>query len=80
MSILYLAALAGVAIVLLAALFEAVTSVSRKPHWGESSRRHLVPVVTQDRREHDLPFVGADRRAVGASQHAPLDDDERRVA
>lgn len=80
MSILYLVALAGVAIVLLAALFEAVTAVSRKPKWGELRQRHLVPVVSHDRREHDLPFVGADRRAAGASQHAPLSDTGRRAA
>jgi hypothetical protein len=79
-SILYLVALAGVAIVLLAALFEAVAAVSRKPKWGESHRRHLVAVVSHDRRQGDLPFVGADRRAGGASEHAPLSDNGRRAA
>jgi hypothetical protein len=33
MSILYLIALAGVALALMAMLYEAVASVGRKPHW-----------------------------------------------
>jgi hypothetical protein len=77
---LYLVALAGVALVVLAVLFEAVTSVARRPKWGAHRHRYLAPVVTSDRREADLPFVGADRRWGRASQVTPLDDAPRHAA
>ena len=73
MSILYLLALVGVGIALIAALVEAVLSVSRKPDWS-ASPTHLHLVSTVDRRAQQLRFVGADRRsAATAAQDDPVE-------
>lgn len=61
MSIVYLVALAAVALVFLGVMYEAVVSVSRKPQW-HSQKQTLSLVNTVDRREQQLPFVGQDRR------------------
>ena len=42
MSILYLIALAGVALALMAMLYEAVSSVGRKPHWMQPAPSGLA--------------------------------------
>lgn len=49
MSILYLIALAGVALALLALSYEAVVSVSRKPHW---MRPAAASAVTAGKEPH----------------------------
>ena len=61
MSIVYLIALAAVCVVFSGVLLEAVASVSRKPVWP-STPHTLALVETVDRREHQLPFVGQERR------------------
>lgn len=61
MSTLYLIALGAVAIALLAALLDAVIGVSRRPH-RDAVRPALLLIETEDRRVHELSFVGADRR------------------
>ncbi len=65
MSIVYLVALTAVYVVFLGVLYEAVISVSRKPVWSTSAPRMSL-VETVDRREQQLPFVGQDRRQLGA--------------
>ena len=72
MSTLYLLALCGVGFMLLAAVFEALLAVSRKPDWTVKTRRlHLVHAV--DRRNQAVPFVGAERRG---SQFQDVDSGE----
>ena len=61
MSTLYLLALSGVGLVLLALLADAVLSVSRKPNWA-LPRHHLMLVDKAERRTQSLPMVGKDRR------------------
>lgn len=63
MSLIYLALLAGVAIMILGALYEAIASVSRKPDWGSHRRPLLTVVPVTNSRAMDLPYVGNDRRA-----------------
>lgn len=65
MSIIYLASLVGVSIAILCLLGDALVSVSRRPRWQSSFSRTLVLVASNDRREHGMPFVGADRRRAG---------------
>lgn len=63
MSFIYLLALVGVGLAIVALTLDSIVSVSRKPRWSEGLARpmlHVVPVV--ERREQALPFVGADRR------------------
>lgn len=62
MSSIYLVLLSGVGVVILAALFDALAAVSRRPDWG-SHRPQLTLVPTTDRRDTNLPHVGTDRRA-----------------
>jgi hypothetical protein len=76
LSTFYLIALGGVGVVILAALFDALVAVSRKPQWGSARGRHLVPVVTTDRRGEGLAFVGAERRHDRVSAHASLNSQE----
>jgi uncharacterized membrane protein len=61
MSLFYVVALVGVALMLLALIVDAVWSVSRKPRWGDV-RVRLTVVETIDRRTQKLPFIGAERR------------------
>ena len=56
-----LIALGAVAIALFAASLDAVIGVSRRPRW-DAVRPALVLIETEDRRVHELSFVGADRR------------------
>jgi hypothetical protein len=62
LSTLYLLALCGVGLALLAVAVEAIVSVTRKRPWPTAPSR-LVLVETLDRRRQALPFVGEDRRA-----------------
>jgi hypothetical protein len=62
MSFIYVVALAGFALVLLAVLLDAVWSVSRPPVWGKHMAS-LRLVATMERRGNSLQFVGAERRA-----------------
>jgi hypothetical protein len=61
-SLIYLLALVGFALVMLAVMADAVMSVSRKPSWAEN-KGALSAVVTVDQRTQALPFVGAERRS-----------------
>lgn len=61
MSTLYLLSLGAVCVAILAAVLEAVLSVSSKPKWAEH-RHALTLVVSEDRRKQQLPYVGAERR------------------
>jgi hypothetical protein len=55
--------LCGVALLILAATAEAVMSVSKKPCWQTTGASAVFALVlTPDRREEPLPFVGKDRR------------------
>lgn len=63
MSVIFLLVLLGVGLAIVAMTLDSILSVSRKPTWAEDIARpmlHLVPAV--ERREQDLPFVGAERR------------------
>lgn len=80
MSLIYLALLAGVAIMILGALYEAVASVSRKPDWGSHRRPLLTLVPVTDGRAMDLPFVGNDRRLPTAGNTPTRVDAERDAA
>lgn len=63
MSVIYLFALAGVGLAIVAMALESILSVSRKPRWAEDIARPtltVVPVV--ERREQHAPYVGAERR------------------
>ncbi len=75
MSTLYLLALAGVGLMLLAAVVEALLAVSRKPDWSVVKPRHLRLTQTLDRRGQVVPFIGPDRRV---SQFQDLDSGEQR--
>ena len=57
---------------LLAGLAEVVWSLSRKPAWGQPAR---VPTLvrTVERRRHDLPFVGAERRRAAVDLHTEVE-------
>jgi len=79
--LVYLVALIGVVVAILALLGEAVASVTRSPSWQaqrfELARPAVDPaplqvVATVDRRAQPLGFVGKDRRATAAgSEPAP---------
>lgn len=63
MSLIYLLTLAAVGVVLLALVWDAVRSVSRRPDWAGA--RSLVPravAANPDRRQHALPYIGTERR------------------
>lgn len=75
MSIVYLLALAAFCMVLFGVLFEGVVSVSRKPVWGRGARM-LSLVETEDRRDHQLPFVGQDRRQAEIHKQSQVDAEE----
>lgn len=62
MSTLYLIALGAVAVAILAALFDAVLSASRKSAWPTRVPIMML-VATTERRKGTQPFVGVDRRA-----------------
>ncbi len=79
MSYFYLFAMAGVALVLLTLIAEAIWSVSRKPRWGEG-RVRLSIVETIDRRTQQLPFVGAERRRTTESAAHAADESQDRLA
>ena len=76
-STLYLIALAGFCIIVLAAVVEAVLAVSRRPDWSKTpqTRLHLMP--TEERRTQDIPFIGAERRADGAAADDQASEDQR---
>ena len=61
LSTLYLITLVGVSAAVLALLWDAVVSVSRRPDWDRvRSTFSIVPTI--ERRTYDIPFVGRDRR------------------
>jgi hypothetical protein len=65
MEVLYGLLLFGVAVMLLAGVVEGVLAVSRQPVWQSTrfpTRAVLTAVVSIDRRDEQLPFVGVDRR------------------
>lgn len=64
MSTLYLVALGAVAVAILAALIDAVLSVSRKSAWP-TRMPIMMLVATHDRRSVNHPFAGPDRRKSG---------------
>lgn len=71
MSTLYLIALVGVGLAIVAITLESILSVSRKPSWaGPLARPRLAVVPTVDRREQDLPFVGPGRRQTDQAPEA----------
>lgn len=70
MSLIYLLALVGFALVMLAVMIDAVMSVSRKPSWTEN-RVALREVVTVERRIQTLHYVGIERRAEGVDEQVP---------
>jgi len=72
LSLVYLVALIAVSATLLAALAEAVWSVSRKPVWGQPANV-LTLVRTVERRTQDLPFVGAERRRAAVDPHTEVE-------
>ena len=61
LSNLYLLALGGVGLVLLALVVDAVISVSRQPNWTVP-HHHLMLVDKAERRTNPLPVVGTDSR------------------
>lgn len=71
MSILYLAAMAGVALAVLAMLYEAVISVSRKPQWMQMSAASRAPVEVPIAAAHHQPGAAA------ATALSPEPDDRR---
>lgn len=73
MSLIYLLALAGFALVMIAVMADAVLSVSRQPKWSEARAVHsgvISEVITVDQRAQTLPFVGAERRVAQAQAQA----------
>jgi hypothetical protein len=70
MSLIYLLALCGFALVMLAVMVDTVMSVSRKPSWN-TSKTALSEVITVDQRTQNLPFVGAERRVANAALERP---------
>jgi hypothetical protein len=78
LSFIYLVALWGVGIAIVAIMIDAVISVSRPPSWKTmTGPRTLQLVETEDRRTQQIPFVGVDRRAPVA---APALESEREAA
>jgi hypothetical protein len=77
-SVVYLIALAGVAVAIVWLLADAVLSVSRKPRWETLASRRLHLVQTVERRSQNLPFVGAERRK--AAQDEAAEEQEQRAA
>jgi hypothetical protein len=77
LSAVYLVALVGVGISILWLLVDAVLSVSRRPRWETLQFRSLTLVSTAERRQHELPYVGAERRKAPAPV---THDDDRKVA
>jgi len=73
LSLIYLVALIGVCVVLVAGLADAVWSVSRKRSWGQPTARELTLVTTVERRTQNLPFVGRDRRRAAAAPQTEVD-------
>jgi hypothetical protein len=67
LSLIYLTLLAGVAVMILGALYESVAAVSRKPDWGSNRRPLLSVVPVTESRTMDLPYVGDDRRQPAAA-------------
>jgi hypothetical protein len=80
MSLVYLVLLAGVALVILFVLSDAILSVTRKPVWEQrdTAGPALRIVATTERRSSNLPFVGADRREAGQPETGS--ETQRRVA
>jgi hypothetical protein len=77
LSAVYLVALVGVGISILWLLVDAVVSVSRRPRWETLQFRSLTLVSTPERRQHELPYVGAERRK---APDPVTQDDARKVA
>ena len=59
----------GVAVAILGLLIDALWSVTRQTP-RQLPRTHLTVVESADRRNSELPFVGADRRAAEAAVSA----------
>ena len=76
LSAVYLVALVGVGISILWLLVDAVLSVSRRPRWETLQFRSLTLVSADERRQQELPYVGAERR----KSNAPVTHDDRKVA
>ncbi len=75
MSVIYLLALVAVGLAIAALTLESVLSVSRKPRWAHPiAGPSLRVVATADRRQHDLPFVGPDRRQSAVAAGAESED------
>jgi len=81
---LYLVLMFGVAVLILAPMFEAIKAVSSKPIWEQTSqpgafaerRAQSLPYVGVERRAQNLPYVGVERR----TQNLPYVGVERRKA
>jgi len=69
---LYLVLMFGVAVLILAPMFEAIKAVSSKPIWEQTSQ----PGAFVERRAQNLPYVGVERR----TQNLPYVGVERRKA
>lgn len=76
MSTVYLLALGGVSMALLAWMVDAVLSVSRRPHWPTAQRRPEVDAADVGRTPGQPLRVGAGRRGARAGWGEP----ERLVA
>ena len=79
MDFIYLLLLAGVALAVFSALFEAIAALNRKPSWEQPAEAttgaapQLELVATIDRRKQQMPYVGEDRRRSAAPAAAPAE-------
>jgi len=68
LSAIYLLVLLGVGLAIVAMTLDSILSVSRKPRWAEDLARPMLHVVSVvERREQNLPFVGAERRQAASA-------------
>lgn len=74
MSLIFVVALAAFALLAIVIMIDSVRSLWQKPVWAQKSepQPHLQVIENVDRREQQLPFVGADRRDAGTA----LEQDE----
>jgi hypothetical protein len=76
----YLVLMAGVAVIILATMFEAIKAVSSKPIWEQASqpiafverRTENEPYTGVERRTQSLPYVGVERRKAKRAQKADV--------
>jgi len=73
-SIILMIAIVAVYGIILAEVLGAVISVSRPAKWEAIRMPSLSEVVTEDRRDQELPFVGLDRRL---AQPASIEEKSR---